>query len=518
MPGTAKKIIRNTIYNSAGFISLVLVNLLLTPYILNKLGNQMFAVWSLIFVITNYLNLFDLGIGSSFSKFISEYHTKKDESALNSVINWGIVFYLIYSLLIFILVYLLKSFILALLKIPLVLQNESTYALLGIAVIFCLSNFFRIFREIFNGLQRMDILNRITILAVVFYGISAFLFLKSNRGIKGLVWASGIQSGLVILGTTFFSKKLFPQMKLSLSFLKKEIFNRLFKFGIKMQICSWAGVINFQSDKVILSYFLGLNWVTFYELGQKIAMALRGLPLLAFSALVPAVSELETERNYEKLRELYRQGSKYISLATFFLIFLTFLIAPYLINMWVGEGYQLSSLTLQVLMLGLGLNLLTGMGTSIVRGIGRPEYEARYAVLVMFLQLFLSIILVQKIGYLGVLIGSFSATFLGSLYFLLIFHKLFAENFLRFASEIYFKPLAGSLIAFICASGFNFYLRPLIGHSGIWENLALLIFNILIYSLVLFVFILKTRYIQNKDLKVFKLYFGISEPQALEIK
>jgi O-antigen/teichoic acid export membrane protein len=518
MPGTAKKIIRNTIYNSAGFICLVLVNLLLTPYILKKLGSQMFAIWSLIFVITNYLNFFDLGIGSSFSKFIAEYKAKKDEFALNSVINWGIGFYLIYSLLVYILVYLLRGFILIFLKIPPDLRNDSRYALLGMISIFCFSNILRIFKETLNGFQRMDVVNRVTIFSAALFAMSAFLFLKNNQGIKGLVWASGIQSGLVILGSAFFCKKIFPQMKISLSFLKKEIFNRLFKFGIKMQICSWAGIINFQSDKLVLSHFLGLSWVTFYELGQKVAMALRGLPLLAFGALVPAVSELDAEQDYEKLRALYRQGSKYISLATFFLIFLTLLLAPYLIRIWVGDGYGLSSLTLQMLMLGLGLNLLTGMGTSIVRGTGRPEYEARYAVLVLFVQLFLSIILVQKMGYPGVLIGSFSAAFLGSLYFLLIFHKLFAENFLRFAKEIYFKPLAGSLVALVCAYSLNSYMLIHIRYSGIWENLAPLVFNFLIFSLVFFVFVSKTGYIQNKDLKVFKVYFGIGEHKALEIK
>jgi O-antigen/teichoic acid export membrane protein len=42
-----------------------------------------------------------------------------------------------------------------------------------------------------------------------------------------------------------------------------------------MQVCNFAAIIYLQVDKIILSHFLGLNFVTFYELGQKAANAVK---------------------------------------------------------------------------------------------------------------------------------------------------------------------------------------------------------------------------------------------------
>ncbi|MDP2959917.1 MAG: oligosaccharide flippase family protein, partial [candidate division Zixibacteria bacterium] len=269
MPGTAKKIIRNTIYNSTGFISLVLVNLFLTPYILSKLGSQRFAIWSLIFVVTIYLSFLDFGITGSFAKYIAEYNAKKDSFSVNSVINCGLLFFLGYTLLIVLAVFLFKDSIAAILKIPFSLKHEFLFTLVWITVIFAIFNGLRIFRETLFGIQRMDVLNKITVVSSIFYAAGVLFFLQNNWGIKGLVISYAIQCTLIIVGNIYFSRKFLPALKIGFTFIRKEIFRKLFGFGIKMQICNLAILVHLQMDKIILSYFLGLNFVTFYELGQK---------------------------------------------------------------------------------------------------------------------------------------------------------------------------------------------------------------------------------------------------------
>lgn len=506
MPGTAKKIIRNTIYNSTGFISLVLVNLFLTPYILSKLGSQRFAIWSLIFVVTMYLSFLDFGITGSFAKYIAEYHAKKDSFSVNAVINCGLLFFLGYTLLIVLAIFLFKDSIATILKIPYPLKHEFLFILVWITVIFAIFNGLRIFRETLFGIQRMDVLNKITVVSSIFYAAGVFFFLRNNWGIKGLVISYAIQCTLIILGNIYFSIKFLPTLKIGFTFIRKEIFRKLFGFGIKMQICSLASLVHLQTDKIILSYFLGLNFVTFYELGQKAASAVKMIPALLLSALVPAVSELEAVGGHEKLKDLYRRGSKYICLVVFPLLFITLISAPQLIKLWVGEGYGLSVLTFQILTIEYSLNVLTGMGTSIVRGIGKPEYEARYAVIVMVLQLILSITLVQVMGYRGILLSLLVSGIIGSLYFLITFHKFFEEKLGRFVKEVYLKSLSSSILAFLVVLILSFYLRKLVALNTEWEYLALLLFKLVVFVGVFLLLIVKSKYIDVTDIQLFKSY------------
>jgi len=47
----------------------VLVGIFLSPYILHRLGDEAFGLWVLIFSITGYYGLFDLGIRSSIVRY-----------------------------------------------------------------------------------------------------------------------------------------------------------------------------------------------------------------------------------------------------------------------------------------------------------------------------------------------------------------------------------------------------------------------------------------------------------------
>lgn len=506
MESIGKKIVRNTIYNSIGRIWLMLVTLLLIPYILHKLGVQVFAVWSLVFVVANYLGLLDFGIRTSFAKYIAEYHAKKDPDSINAVINCGIIFYLAFSLFIMGLALVLRGAIISLLQIPPSIHAESMFAILGMVLILCLNNTLSIFEAVLVGLQRMDVQNKILIFASFFNVAGTFFFLEKGFGLRGLVINYGIVSFVIILLNLYFSYRLLPHLRIGWSRVKKEIFRKLFNYGVKMQICNFAAMIHMQADKIILSHFLGLNFVTFYELGQKAANAVRTFPMLLLTALVPAVSELDASDDKGKLRELYERGSKYVSLAVFPLIFLAIIVAPDLINLWVGDKFSLAILSFQVLVIGYGINVLTGIGTSMVRGIGKPEYETRYAVLTLIMQLTLSIILVQLFGFRGVLVSVLITSVVAALYFLLTFHKLLKQDFKSFARTTYVKPLVASLVAFAVTFGFNHYLPSLISLQGRLGYSVSLVLKSTVFLVFFILLIARTRFLDVSDARLFKLY------------
>ncbi len=508
MESIGKKIIRNTAYNSAGRIWQMLVLLLLTPYILHKLGVEVFAVWSLVFVVANYLGLLDFGIRTSFAKYIAEYHTRQDRGAINAVVNCGLLFYLGLSILIVALTLVLRGQIVLLLKIPPSIYTESMFAVLGMVLVFSFNNTFSIFEAVLVGLQRMDVQNKILIFASFFNVAGTFFFLEKGYGIRGLVINYGIVTIVIVPLNIIFSYRLAPYLRIGLSRMRKDIFRKLFSFGIKMQICNFAMMVQTQADKIILSHFLGLSFVTFYDLGQKAANAVRSLPILLLTALVPAVSELEAGNDRERLIRLYHRGSKYISLMVFPLIFFSIIVARELFKLWVGDKFGLAVLSFQVLVIGYSINVLTGMGTSMVRGIGKPEYETRYAVLTLIMQLVLSIILVQILGFKGVLLSVLITAVVAALYFLLTFHRLFGMSFTDFAGKVYLKPLFASALAATITFITGRYLRDLDFFSPRWNSMILVSLESLIF-LPSYVFaVMKMVYLRRAEVQPLTVYLN----------
>lgn len=503
MENIDRKIVRNTTYNVFGRTCLMVVTLILTPYILHKLGTQVFGVWSLVFVVANYFSLLDFGIGTSFAKYIAEYYAKKDEPSINSVVSCGLLFYLGFSVLIVIFGFILRNSIASILHIPYSIREDSVFAIFGMIIVFAINNTFSIFQGLLIGLQRMDIQNKILIFASIPNLLGTFFFLENGFGIRGLVINSGIIAVLTISLNIYFSYKLLPKLRIGFPWMRRDIFRKLFAFGIKTQLGNLASLIHFQTDKIIISYFLGLNFVAFYELGQKVANAVRTFPTMLLSALEPAASELEAKGEHQRLMNLYYKGSKYVSVVVFPLTCLTFILASLIMKAWVGEGYSLSALTLRVLIVEYGLNLLTGVGTRIVRGIGKPELETRYKVVVAVLHLTLSIILIQLLGYKGVLISFLFSGSTGSVYFMKIFHRYFKEKLSKLIHFVYLKPLAASLGAAVVSFSVTFVLGSSFVDLGKINNLYLLLFNSLIFGLLFLFTVVKVGYFAGYEVRWF---------------
>src|ERR1035441_9265939 len=71
----------------------VILGLVLSPFILHRLGDTAFGIWVLILSITGYYGLFDLGIGSSVIRFVSKYTATGEHEELARVINTSLFTY-----------------------------------------------------------------------------------------------------------------------------------------------------------------------------------------------------------------------------------------------------------------------------------------------------------------------------------------------------------------------------------------------------------------------------------------
>src|ERR1700691_291784 len=71
----------------------VIVGIFLSPFILHRLGDTAFGVWILIFSVTGYYGLFDLGIRSSVVRYVSKFTATDDVKDLAKLINTSLFTY-----------------------------------------------------------------------------------------------------------------------------------------------------------------------------------------------------------------------------------------------------------------------------------------------------------------------------------------------------------------------------------------------------------------------------------------
>ena len=71
----------------------ILVGIFLSPFILHRLGDAAFGIWVLVFSITGYYGLFDLGIRSSIVRYVSKLTATDQREEIAKLINTSLFSY-----------------------------------------------------------------------------------------------------------------------------------------------------------------------------------------------------------------------------------------------------------------------------------------------------------------------------------------------------------------------------------------------------------------------------------------
>jgi len=471
LPPLTLKVTRNTFSNVLGYVWATGVALLLVPYTVTRLGVEGFGIWSLIFIVTTYLGLLDFGLKAAIIKYVAEHHTRENQVALNGVVTAGVVLFVGLGAGLTGLALITARPMLDLFRIPPESYGDAMVVLLGAVVYLALTNLSNVFQSVLTGLQRLDWVNLISIGASTLNVVTTVGALELGYGLRGLTVGRLIVAGFGLVALAVVSRRLLPTLRLVP--VPRSLLRQLFGYGARVQVTNLASVVHLQSGKLMLGYFVGVAAVTFYELGFRIAYIANSLPLLLLSALTPAAAELEARaRTHERVVQFYVRAARYLTLIVLPIELLPFVGASLLMRGWMGSGYRAAVPALRALALVFLINLvLTGAGTTVARGVGRPGYEMRYALLVIGINISLGPPLTAWLGLNGALATAVLASVVGSAYFLVLFHREYlCRPVTTFVRDVYVRPVAAVLVAAIVAMVVPAAFRSAVASGWILET------------------------------------------------
>lgn len=484
----APRLARNSLYYAIKSVVALASLLLVTPYMLRVLGTELFGVWVLAAVVISYAQLSDFGIGESVVKYAAEYHARRDTLALNRLVNTVVVAYLLLALLLGGLLLMILPFVARhILLIPGPLLNEAVLVFRLSVGIFFVNMVMGVFASLVIATQQMGYTTSVNIASTCLGAAGTFYFLGQGFGLLGLVATNAIVALFVAILNMSLAFRLIPGLHLSLKrWADRETWSQVFGYSWKVQASNLAQLLVFQLDRVILSRYLGLEAVAIYEIGSSVAAYARTFITALFSPMLPATSALNRLTDTTLIVGLYRRACKFMVLISIPFGLLVIALAPSFMNLWMGPGFELSALTLQLLLPAYLLNVLTVPGVFVLNGIGRPHIAMRAALCAGVVNIFLCFFLVQYAGYFGLIAGVVSSLTLAAGYFLVMLHRQMPELGWGTYRRLFFKPL---LIALPAAWGLH-------KAEALWpiDNLmALLLAGV--YVLAVGILLLKSGYL-----------------------
>jgi O-antigen/teichoic acid export membrane protein len=437
----SKQVLKNSLYNAIGFIWSSAVLVFLVTYILAKLGPELYGLWSLGLILNSYFGLFDFGFGATLVKFVAEYKAKEDVAGISRAITNALLFYLVVDTALISTFFFVPT-IVRFLSIPASLQDVAVFVgRIAIASFLVSNTFANLFVGLFNGFQRMDVTNRINMAMGIPRVIGTIIVIESGFGLRGVVVNDLLVVILTILIMAVSAKKMFRGVFIHPSHASWPEFKKLFRFGGLLQVSVLSSLVNFHFDKLLLSKFIGLTSLTFYDIGARVVGKIRGFPLVIATSLLPAFSSLSVSNEIERVRTAYIRSSK-LMLAFLIPIFGgLFVIASVLIRLWLGDGYGLTILTLRVLSVAYCVNVFTSIASNVAQGMGHPQIESKAALIQTIVNIVLSSLFLFYLGFVGVLIGTSLALVLGALYYVTSVNHLLTIPVKSYATKVLKLPL-----------------------------------------------------------------------------
>lgn len=410
---------KNTLAQSVALVSGNVLSVVIAPIMLKHLGLAQFGVWAVSGAMATYAGLADFGITRSLARFVALYDSEGDERAIKECLGLGLIAITLVGLI---------ACVAALIAAPILAHNlgvlkvsQMRLLLLSSVGIFVFQAYRRVLNSLETGLRRMvppNIANVFTIFVNFGFSVTTLLVhptLVAYGAANAASYVVGIGASLVSVLYVWHSIPIaFPSWARA-----KEIGG----FGFKSQLHFLADLINLQTDKVIIAFFVGVRAAAAYEIAARVVVAVRAIGLLTISAMIPTLTARIVTQGRESIASFYRRYLR-LSVGLAFPVFvLTCISAPYLLKAWLGQVPGHGPLVVVFLTFAYFVSITTEVGRNVAVADGDPGLVAQNSVIAAALNVALTALLAPIFGFWGVLVGTVVALAAGTMLFVFRYHR-----------------------------------------------------------------------------------------------
>ena len=262
-----------------------------------------------------------------------------------------------------------------------------------------------LYASLFNGLQRMEFNNFISVFISAIRQGGIIVILKQEYGLLEVVyWISStyVIEVIIYLGTL---RKFFS----FISFLPgyfHDVAKRNVGFASKMMLTTLSGIIHRQSDKLIMSKVLPIGVLGTYSLAQRGVSVGEMVSNAINTAAYPLFSSLQGKDKHGEMIEQYRKLQDFMCAGNAIILgAIPFAIVPVLTAIFTREVAE--SLFIPVILLCLHgyLYCVRKIPAVITIAMGKPEFELRTVLYSLVFVIPFSIFAIRRFGVVGAPLG-----------------------------------------------------------------------------------------------------------------
>lgn len=391
----------NTLLNFLGLAVPLALAFFIMPIAARGLGTERFGLLGLAWAVTEYLTLFDLGLGRALVKFVADA-LHRDSADLNELVSIGLAVQIAagvvggaaFALVAPVLVH-------SVFHVSSAISDEAlgAFRVVGLSVPFVLLMTGQ--RAVLEGAQRFDLSASLKMLASI-----ASLSIPAIGAVIGASLPTILLAVLVarIIVAVLFAiaiRRAIPSFRWVRS-TNRAVLRKVLSFGGWVLVSNTVSPLLVFFDRFALGSIAGLAAVGLYTAPYEGVTRMLLIPVSLFSALLPALTSMEAANDRERFTRLAATSERMLAPLIAAPLALVFVFAPEILQVWLGGIYSAqSTIALRVLAVGVLANSLANPLMVMVYAKNRPDLPARFHLLELAIHIPVTVALIRSFGITG---------------------------------------------------------------------------------------------------------------------
>ena len=393
------------------YISIIvntLVQLVYTPFLISKLGQSEYGLYSLMNSIIGYLTVLDLGFGNAIIVYTAKYRALKkvdEEKKLHGMFK--IIFLLIGVLAAIIGLILFFNVDNMFGKTMSIEELKSAKVMMLILSFNLFITFkYNIYSAIISAYERFTFQKIVSIINTLLKPLLMIPLLLLGYKAITMTIVLTIVNIIVCLSNYIYCKK---NMKLNIKFsgFNKSLFKTILGYSIWIFIGSIVDKANWSVDNFVLGAVSGTIAVSIYSIAATLNQMFVNLSTAISGVLLPKMSKLVANKasSEELTNELIKIG-RLQNYVIFLMCSGLILFGKKFIIMWAGEGFEESYYVSLLLIIPVCVPLIQNLGLSIMQAMNKFRFKSISSAIMAIINVVISVFFAKKMGAIGAALGT----------------------------------------------------------------------------------------------------------------
>jgi O-antigen/teichoic acid export membrane protein len=366
----AKGLFRSSVARVGLTVVSTVISFFMLPFLVGKLGDTWYGVWTIIASLTGYYYLADVGLTSAVTRHVAKFIARRDSDGANKIINTSLLIYSLLGLVIFAAslgISACANLFVDNLQDLFIVRAVIMITALNIAIEFP----YKAFSGIIGAYIRYDLLTYSHFLTIVIStGLTVFYL---SRG-HGIVSLAVIGFGSAQISNVLFyaiSRRLFPNMQLGLRHVNRRTIRDLFGYSVWSFVIQIGDQLRLRISAFMIGLMLSAGNVTHFYIGARLVEMFINLVYRATNIMTPVFTKYHAENNYDEIRSKLLLMTKINTVIAVFGGGMIILLGRPFLQRWMGNDYLDAYPVMVTLMVPTILEIIVNPAANVIYAVAK---------------------------------------------------------------------------------------------------------------------------------------------------